>query len=228
MNATAIDTDNPILVVLDAGLTPHLQSIADAHPIPPGSLWHQLATDPDVPESLLFAFLKAGLCLEELAHRRGPVSLLEQLANRFHAPEAIVTLLTQAYSESAIPDERFGQLLNGYGHDCEWALDSLDRTRPSSSQKRAIYLAFLEDVPSRRQVIDASTEEARAKDTRSSTELRELFVSRDPRVLRAIADNPNTPLDLLEKLSSHEGTPLARVIRSLASVNLKSRRHGHD
>ncbi len=228
MNATTIEADNPILVVLDAGLTPHLQSIAAARPIPSESLWHQLVAAPDVPESLLFAFLKAGLCLDELAHRRGPIGLLEELAKQFHSPEAIVTLLTQAYSEAAIPDERFEQLLQDYGHVCEWALDSLDRTGPSNPHKRDIYLAFVKNEPSRRTVVDVSREEARAKDSRDSTELRKLFGSQDPRVLRAIADNPNTPLDLLAKLSHHEGAPLARVIRSLASVNLKSRRHGHD
>lgn len=212
-------------VRLDERITRQLRAAISSE-VAGGTLWERLIDSEDVPEKFLLDLLDAGLCIDELGHRSGPPALLERLAIEYEYPEAILTLVRQAFVDEREPVERFEQLLQRYGHH-PWVLESLPRWPASSPAKRAVYLAVVDEPRFKRDgdIADLARQAQRISDP---DEIARLFESGEPEVLRALADNPATPEAILRQLANHQGSRLARVIRSLAAANLHRRRHGSN
>lgn len=218
----------PITINFGASVTPQLNALTlqphdNLHEFP----WRALVTRPDVPDEVLRELLEVGLFIDELGHRAGPKWLLERLAEQFHYPEAILTLIKMAYSSPDEAPERFESLLDRFEKNCPWIIESLARALPSCEEKKNVFVRHLgADQADLRRISDMTDAEARARETMDPAEIERLFAIQEPRILRALADNPSTPDELLNRLTEYRGQTLSRVIRSLAISNLQSRRHG--
>jgi hypothetical protein len=219
---------DPITINFGSNVTPQLNALTlRPHDNLRESAWQALVTRPDVPDEVLRELLEVGLFIDELGHRAGPTWLLERLAEQFKYPEAILTLVKVAYTNPAETPERFELLLNQFAKNCPWIMESLAYTLPSCQEKRNGYFAHLgADQDELRRISETTDAEARAKKAIDPAEIERLFAVQEPRILRALADNPSTPENLLKILTECRGQPLSRVIRSLAISNLQSRRHG--
>jgi hypothetical protein len=218
----------PITINFGSNVTPQLNALGlQRRDNGSESLWQSLVSRPDIPDEVLRELLDVGLFIDELGHRAGPKWLLEKLADQFKYPEAILTLVKVAYTNREESPEQFELMLSRFGKNCPWIMESLAYAVPSCPDKRIAYIGHLgADQDDLRRISEMTEAEARAKKTIDLAEIERLFAIQEPRVLRALADNPSTPDNLLKILITHRGQPLSRVIRSLASSNLQSRRHG--
>jgi hypothetical protein len=192
-----------------------------------GSVFPLLVSRSDMPDEVLRQFLEAGLFKDELGHRTGPRWLVERMAEQFKYPEAILTLFNAAYTNPEEPCEQFESLLDRFKGEFPWIMNSLAYLLPSCKEKKEVFMRRLRaDQDELRHLCETTEAEARAKETTDPAEIEQLLALQEPRVLRALADNPSTPDNILKTLVEYHGGPLSRVIRSLAINNLQSRRHG--
>jgi hypothetical protein len=230
MNTVADYSALPVTIELDWHLRPQLEdaiAIGRSGGESSDSLWERLLTREDAPDKTLEIFCDLGLYLDQLGHRAGPRWLLERLAERHGYPEAILTLMKEAY---ASPDEslsRFKSLLQRHGEHQAWLIESLARTIPSSKEKETAFLEFADAKDATiRQTYNVTLAESVATESCDCDELRRLYELGEPRVFRALAGNPATPAELLMKLLEFRNGPLSRVVRGLAKDNLQRQRDG--
>ncbi len=183
---------------------------------------HWLLIHPQAPEESLLQLCEQGLFLDDLGHRKGPRSLLEMLAFRYHYPEAVLTLGKQIYlstveSASVLHDFLHRQLDQG------WLFDSLARETASSPEKEQVFLGAAQQTPVWEAVRDAHAqrqEELRAQSAVDAADIERLYHLRQPGVLRALARNPHTPESILTELCAAKGVKYAREIRNAAAETL--------
>ena len=180
---------------------------------------------PFAPESVLLDFCDRGEFLTELGHRKGPLSLLERLAERGQR-EAILSLGLAYYQDPAHDRETFEGFLGRYGKDT-WLLETLARAQTVSEEKKAALTVYVNSTGVFREPfeeIERSTRLASlAAEVTDPEALQQLHASGDPNVLRQIAANPATPEELLRQLADLKGIKHAVEIRTLARGNLSRR-----
>jgi hypothetical protein len=184
-----------------------------AHPLTPEDVLLQLAKLPvDTLRSVL-------------GHRSGPRALLEHMANQQGYLEAVLTLALQYYRDGGVLAVEFRSFL--------------DRHRENYSILKTLLYELEADNPKNAVVEEACRRHSNADDlyqlqARLSTiqcakhcseemQIRNLYGSGDPQVLVALAENPSTPVDLLEQMVRLERTPNAGRIRHAAKLNLSAR-----
>ena len=183
---------------------------------------HWLLTHPQAPEDALLRLCEQGLYLDDLGHRKGPRSLLEMLASRYHYPEAVLTLGKQIYLSTA----ESASVLHDFLHrqlDQGWLFESLARETASSPEKEQIFLRVALQTPVWEAVRDVHAqrqEELRAASAVDAADIERLYHLRQPSVLRALARNPHTPESILTELCAAKGVKYAREIRNAAAETL--------
>lgn len=176
----------------------------------------------DTPDDILFELYERGICLTELAHRKGPRRLLERIAKETRYPEAIITVAIELYTCDQESAEVFQRFLAEHA-DCYWMLESLAHQLGSSGEKTTAFREVAsghtdsERLLKRIQVIEW---ERQAMVEMRIGELHRLFETREPKVWRSLARNPKSPPEILERLAEAKGIPLAREIRNEAKRTL--------
>ena len=161
--------------------------------------------------------------VSDCGHRRDSGELLELLADRFRYPEAILTVGKRYYTDPGSSADVFASFLQRH-QDNEWFLQSLAREDPSSQEKYLVYTEALTKCPDvQNDVINIQLSRKRQQDATTATvesEIRRLFESGDSAVMRVLAANPHTPVDLLRSMESLHGIKFAREIRNMARSTL--------
>ena len=189
---------------------------------------HWLLTHPQVPEEALLRLCEQGLYLDDLGHRKGPRSLLEMLAFRYHYPEAVLTLGKQIYGNAAESASVLHDFLRKQ-LDVGWLFESLARETASSPEKEQVFLDVARQLPAWETVRDVHAlrqEELRATSAVDPADIERLYHLRRPGVLRALARNPHTPESILTELCATKDVKYARDIRKAAAATLSQRSRG--
>jgi hypothetical protein len=170
----------------------------------------------DTPDDVLYELYERGLCLTQLAHRKRPRRLLERIARERRYPEAIITVAVELYTSVEEPPEAFQAFLTEHS-ECRWLLESLAHQLASSEVKAKSF----REVASRHtdgerllRLIQVLDWERQASLEARTGELHRLFDTREPKVWRSLASNPNSPPEILEQLARAKDMPLAREIRN--------------
>jgi hypothetical protein len=185
-----------------------------------------LCSHPEAPEDFLLKMCDLRQFIDELGHRAGPRSLLLKMAEEVRYPESVLTLGTILYTDARESDGDFAEFLGRHAEN-EWLLGTLVRSDASSAAKEAALVAVIERHPRADQLLDVRRvrrEEMRAATATDEAEIRQLFALDEPQVWRALAANPATPSELLERLAEMNRTSHAREIRVRARANLDARR----
>jgi hypothetical protein len=176
----------------------------------------------DTPEDVLFELYERGLCVTELAHRKGPRRLLERIAREKRCSEAIITVAIDLYTSSHEGLTDFRDFVREHS-DSRWMLESLALRLPSSQDKAAALRHVVSghpDAQSLLRLMQVADWERHAQTETETDKLRWLFETGEPKVWRSLANNPAVPAAILEKLAETKVVPLAREIRNSAKRTL--------
>jgi hypothetical protein len=185
-----------------------------------------LVSQESAPEDLLLELCDRGLYIDDLGHRKGPRRLLEKLADEHNYPEAILTLAKKLYTDSAESDDSFVSYVRRHA-DSGWMLESLSYLKPSSAEKETAYIDVANSHSDRsrfEQIREARRLEEESTTTNDTAAIERLFATREPRVWRALANNPAVSIAILSGLSKASGIKYAAEIRDLAQRNLSARK----
>lgn len=175
-----------------------------------------LCSHPKAPEEALLQICQYPELRHELAHRSEPLSVLKVLADRYNAPEAILTVGKKFYSDREVSVESFEEFLQRHV-DCQWLLESLARMEPSSNEKLESFQRVIAQHENEA-VLSSLLEEFRmAREARHETDvdrLQTLFESRLPSVWLSLAENPRVPAEMLAGLYTARNMKHAAKIRA--------------
>jgi hypothetical protein len=185
-----------------------------------------LVSHPAAPESLLIALCDRGLFLVELAHRSGPRTVLEKLAEEHRVPEAILSIGKKLYTDPSESTRAFTDFLERH-KDSIWLLKSLAFEDATPLQKEAAYVEQLRSSPALfDEFFEIRKTRQRQEEARKASDpeaIAKLYASGDPTVLRALAGNRHTSDDILSALANLGNVKHAATIRNLARNTLKSK-----
>jgi len=184
-----------------------------------------LCSHPTAPEDFLLSVAHLPECRTELAHRKGPLRLLQLLADVYEEDEAILTLAGELYgsgSEQLDSFQAFLQRHSGNG----WMLETLVQRRGSCSEKERALLEAIDNHAERdrlRRVWELGELEREAANADDATRIGELYALNEPTIWRALAGNAHTPAAMLRNLAGVAQTSHASEIRRIAQAALKTR-----
>lgn len=184
---------------------------------------------PNFPVSILFELLDEKECLSALAHKAGPIDLLLKIARTTEGyEEALLTIGKHYYSNNEISFEEFQAFLEEFGHS-EWLLTALAHTVRGNNRKAASFRKFIDNKPNN-DAIKALYQELLMEQELLSTEDKNLIKakhkSKNPKFLRAIAQNTATPLKILLSLKKatrmkYAGSIRTHAVETLAKIKAK-------
>lgn len=160
-----------------------------------------------------------------LGHQAEPRRLLEEMANVYRYPEAVLTLGVSLYEETHESGDALEGFLEKHG-DNVWLLETLARRQASSFAKQSLFLIAAARNPASERIKRIHEQHGLAREaeiTEDPEHLRALFASREPKVWLGLARNRRTPESLLEELIEVKDVALAREIREAAKHNLTHR-----
>lgn len=175
------------------------------------------------PVSILFELLDEKECLTALAHKEGPIDLLLKIAQTTEGyEEALLTIGKHYYNNDEISSEEFQAFLEKFGHS-EWLLTALAHTIRGNNRKAASFRKFIDNKPNNEE-IKALYQELLMEQELLLTEDKNLIKAKhktkNPRFLRAIAQNTATPLKILLSLKKVNRVKYAGSIRTCAVETL--------
>lgn len=175
------------------------------------------------PVPILFQLLAEEECLTALAHRIGPIDFLLEFARTTEGyEEAILTIGKYYYSNNEISPEVFQAFLEEFGHS-EWLLKALLHTVSHNNEKAGIFKAFVENYSNNYELKELHEELQMEQELLVTTDKNLLKIkhkTKNPRFLRAIAQNPATPLKILLSLKKVNRVKYAGSIRNYAVETL--------
>lgn len=175
------------------------------------------------PVSILFDLYEEKECLTALAHKAGPIDLLLKIARTTKGhEEALLTVGKHYYHNNDISSNEFQAFLEEFGQS-EWLLTALIHTIRSDNKKALIFKTFVENSPNNYELIELYEELQMEQELLSTTDknlLKTKHKSKNPRFLRAIAQNTATPLKVLLSLKKANRVKYAGSIRSYAIETL--------
>lgn len=181
--------------------------------------WHQTLPFVNVDclsDDLVDYFIAQGIALDMLAHLPLSDKYLWILAEQVE--EALITLGKRHYLSDAYTTEEFVVLLEKASKNY-WLWSSLlsvksnNTSKRKSLVKRLFLLTNFDDL--KENVIEEIAEGILSRTTRTEV-IRKYYVSKKPRFLRGIAQNPRTPRDILIELSNIGSIKFAKQIRQMA------------
>lgn len=184
-----------------------------------------LCTHPATPEEVLLELCKDERYVDDLGHRTGPRRVLEELALRYQYPEAILTVARELYESADEPCDALLKFILPY-RDRVWLYESLARLTPSGDEKRELLRSLSKGSKAEERVSQLLAMQADlilAGATADQEKIAHLAESSYPDVVRALILNPNTPREVLARLSKATNGPSARLLRNLAQQVLTRR-----
>ena len=183
-----------------------------------------LAGHPDMPEEILLRLADHEELREDLGHRDGPPALLERLAE-LGQREARLTLGLKYYQDESVDVNTFADFLERHGADT-WLLETLALRDTPTAEKEKTLSRYASQSPYSDRLVTLRLSRQRENQARTESDpqkLRELLETNDPKVMRQLALNPQTPLDVLRKLIETREVKYAAEIRTAARFNLAGR-----
>lgn len=175
------------------------------------------------PVPILFELLAEEECLTALAHRTGPIDLLLQIAQTTEGhEEAILTVGKYYYSNKEISLEEFQAFLEEFGRS-EWLLKALLHSIHHNNEKATIFKAFVENCSNNYELKELYEELQMEQELLVTTDknlLKTKHKTKNPKFLRAIAQNTATPLKVLLSLKKINRVKYAGSIRNYAVETL--------
>jgi hypothetical protein len=175
------------------------------------------------PAPILFELLAEKECLTALAHKTGPIKLLLEIARTTKGhEEAILTIGKYYYSSNEISVEEFQAFLEEFGHS-EWLLTTLLHTIRDNNEKAIIFNNYVNNSPNNYELKELHEELQMEQELLVTTDknlLKTKHKTKNPRFLRAIAQNTATPLKVLLSLKKANRVKYAGSIRSYAIETL--------
>ena len=175
------------------------------------------------PVAILFELYAEKECLTALAHKAGPIDLLLQIARTTEGhEEALLTIGKHYYKDNALSAEDFQAFLEEFGQS-EWLLTALVHTIREHNKKASIFKTFVDNSPNNYELKELY-EELQMEQELLSTEDKNLIKTKhktkNPRFLRAIAQNEAAPIKILLSLKKANRVKYAGSIRSYAMETL--------
>ncbi|CAA6804182.1 MAG: Unknown protein [uncultured Aureispira sp.] len=175
------------------------------------------------PIPILFELYAEKECLLALAHKSGPIDLLLQIARTTEGyEEAVLTIGKHYYKDNDISAEEFQAFLEEFGQS-DWLLTALVHTIRADNKKASIFKHFVDNSPNNYELKELY-EELQMERTLLITEDKNLIKTKhktkNPRFLRAIAQNKATPIKVLLSLKKANRVKYAGSIRSYAMETL--------
>jgi hypothetical protein len=177
-----------------------------------------------MPEEILLRLTDREELREDLGHRDGPPALLERLAE-LGQREATLTIGLKYYQDESVDVNKFVAFLERHGADT-WLLETLALRDTPTEEKEKALSRYVSQSPYSDRFVRLRLSRQRENQARTESDprkLRELLETNDPKVMRQLALNPQTPLDMLRKLIETRGIKYAAEIRSAARFNLAGR-----
>jgi hypothetical protein len=179
-----------------------------------------------LPPSIAYDFIDRRIAINVLGHTK-QINTVQWRMAAFH-DEALLTLAIDVYTSPQRDLAELHALFQDFP-DHLWMLETLVRQNPSHPQKEHALVALITNHPRAEKLlsiyrIHRSAMLAKDPNLRLET-IEELFRSREPHVLKALAANPQTPTHLLAELATIKHMSLARDIRRIAKEQLKARAH---
>lgn len=176
-----------------------------------------------IPDDICFYLIENDIARTTLGHTRQSDKVLWVLGHL--VPEAALTLGKDIYLSDNYSLEDLKKLLKEY-YDLHWLWQSLAYHTPSQSSKEAYFRSQLDKRPDFADIQEIMVESETIdflKDTDSIEVIKKYFGEGTPRSLNSISSNPNTPLELLEKLTSIKNIDFAKSIRNQSQENIFKR-----
>lgn len=156
----------------------------------------------------------------KLGHLLLPDKFLLRIANQ--VDEAVLTLGKRYYTDKNYSSYDFAELLKNF-KDNEWLWRSLVNMDSECDEKRRVLLKSLFSITDfkelKRLVVEQQIEKHLAK-TKSTKQIEKYYRTNNFCYIRAIAENPITPIYILNELVNIKNVKYANQIRTLASKNL--------
>lgn len=176
-----------------------------------------------LPDEICLYLIENKIALTTLGHTRQSDRIMWILGK--HVDEAALTLGKEIYNRDLYSLEDLKRLLETF-YDMHWLWNSLIFENPSSIDKLYLFNELLDkrddlnDIKEKKRELDVEKD---LKQTDSAQLIRKCFAENNPRFYQLIAQNPNSPIDLLIQLKDIKDIKSARNIRNFAIENIKKR-----
>lgn len=185
----------------------------------------------DFPESLLYELLDLDKCLMALCHRRQPINFLLKLIEKHDdAWEAIITVGQYYYFQADISVSQFINYIDKYKYS-SWLLSNLFHCLDGENPKTQHYLDFIAtteygaELLQKQRALELEREFLTELETTTNIKfIKEKATTKNSEILRAIACNNCTPIELLTELSTMKEVKYARQIRINALETLRRKK----
>lgn len=177
----------------------------------------------DFPHEMLFEFLEERKFITVLAHRRGPIELLLNIARLENPPsEALLTAGQFYYDSSEISPNKFSSFLKEFSNQ-EVLFISLARYINKKDEKSLIFRDFVSGSEKILRLHEKVLISYKLKTTKDLPLIIEKFNTKVPMFLRSISKNKFTPVEILESLTEISNIKYASTIRFNARTRLNEK-----
>lgn len=189
-------------------------------------VWKKLISlyDKPLPKQIAFSLIDRNIAIMDLGHSKQEYDVLWRLAEI--VDEALLTLAVGVYTQLTFGHEEMELLLNKYDNH-NWMMESLIYKQPSSPEKRRLLEAAIKrnmDADRLQRLLTVvDTAKYASRNDLTLEEFQSLFETKEPYVWLSLSQNPNTPVDILNKLLEATSIKNARAIRQSANVNLQGK-----
>jgi hypothetical protein len=177
----------------------------------------------DFPTPILFELYEEKECLTALAQKTGPIDLLLNIARTTKGhEEALLTIGKSYYQDKEVSTEEFQAFLEEFGHS-EWLLTALVHTIRDNNSKARVFKKFIDNTPDNDDLKDLYQElqmEQELLSTNDKNLIKLKHKTKNPRFLRAIAQNTAAPIKILLSLKKANRVKYAGSIRAYAVETL--------
>lgn len=177
-----------------------------------------------LPDEICLYLIENKIAITTLGHTRQSDKIMWILGK--YVDEAALTLGKEIYNKESYSLDELNRLLETF-YDMHWLWNSLIFENPSCSDKLDLFNGLLDkrddfiDIKERKLELDV---EKVLKQTNSVDLITKYFADNNPRFYQLIAQNPYTPIDLLNELKDIKDIIFARNIRNYAIENIRNRK----
>jgi hypothetical protein len=184
-----------------------------------------MCLEEDLPEPFLLELCEYPELHCPLAHRKGPRSVLNRMAEESEFSEAAQTLGQLHYREAIESTASLTQFLVRH-RGCRDLFERLIRDSDLDDPRLVVVLECMRGAEFEAELMALLAELRRIRQAEigiNPDQIEQLAAMREPRVLLEIARNPCTPEPLLRKLSQVEQMKFCRQIRVAAQAQLNAK-----
>ena len=164
------------------------------------------------PDELAIELIDRSIAVLALGHSRQSDKVMFKLFNLVE--ESLLTIGKEFYTYTSRTNQEFKDvLLNNLWS--KWLVESLAYEKASNIEKEQIFLELINNDNFRyiRKIVEDIKLCELAETTNDVNKLNELFRTDNPKILKALSKNINTPEKILKKLSEINGIKFSKEIR---------------